>query len=274
MIPDRLPPNLAPGGLVVVAFDLDGNEVTRTIQTPDRANMLEALALDAGMEVGRRGGGSMVAYDGDTGDLYFRGPVIRENEPTMHEYESLAQLFRAEREAVGLSWTIMGIFSTESTEQPGAWWNDFCYTVGLGPVELHVPCASIEGRFAGAQITGSILNLIACGFKAGIIAPGDSVRVPLGIPGGDDQDSIWWIGQPDLDVDRYQCNMASPIIVLPIRWSSPLGWREDDCPAGGPHVYETVTAWEAGPGPDRGGTRCAECGHPAPPRDPDDYPGP
>jgi hypothetical protein len=38
------------------------------------------------------------------------------------------------------------------------------------------------------------------------------------------------------------------------------GTIADECPAGGEHEWEYLTAFEAGPGWDRGGTRCANCG--------------
>jgi hypothetical protein len=43
---------------------------------------------------------------------------------------------------------------------------------------------------------------------------------------------------------------------------------------GGNHVWVTLTGFEAGPGWDRGGTRCDECGVSAPPPNPDDWEGP
>lgn len=43
----------------------------------------------------------------------------------------------------------------------------------------------------------------------------------------------------------------------------------DECPAGGDHTWVELTAWEAGPGPDRGGWRCDECGATPPPQEDD-----
>jgi hypothetical protein len=43
---------------------------------------------------------------------------------------------------------------------------------------------------------------------------------------------VFWIGDPvDDDENRYQCNMARTGIpgvdrVIPIKWSSPLGWDD------------------------------------------------
>lgn len=240
MIPERVEPGLAPDGVVVVIFDLADAEITRSVVTPDRMVDLDWMAEDSGEEVNRRGGGRLVAYDGDTGERMLVGPqlAIRDGarEPVTHH---IRDLFSMGVTVCGgpdepWPWQLIGVFSTEEQLKGpddflGAWWNYFCYTVGYGPVfELWVPCASIEGRLAGPDLIGETLNYIAAGMSLRAIATGDSVIVPFGVPDAPDVDTVWWIGEPVLDFDaRYQCNMSDAPGVVPIRWSSGLGWKED-----------------------------------------------
>lgn len=128
-----------------------------------------------------------------------------------------------------IPWRVLGIFPTEDSEgPPEAWWNSFCYTSGLlVTTELWVPCASIEGRLAGHELVALVLNHLAAGFRAGALDVGDEVVVPLGVPDGDDVDTIWWIGQEG--PARYrQVNMSDADWVVPILWTSPLGWEEEE----------------------------------------------
>lgn len=68
-------------------------------------------------------------------------------------------------------------------------------------------------------------------------------------------------------IDLMKCvNCDTPAVILRATGlcgtddeSVPCPFEVDECPAGGPHTWETLTDWEAGPR-ERGGTRCAECG--------------
>src|SRR5262245_43156291 len=90
MIPDSIPPNQAPGGIVCIAFDFYGRELTRSHVT--QWNSVEWQASDAGELVASTGGGSISAYDGDTGELMFKGPNRLVDEPYMHDVGDLADL--------------------------------------------------------------------------------------------------------------------------------------------------------------------------------------
>ncbi len=108
----------------------------------------------------------------------------------------------------------------------------FVYTVSDGPYEVWCPSASIEGRYAGPQLISMILNMLRPALLAGDVSPGDDVIIPLGvvIDGEiEDLDAVFWIGEVEDDADgvKYQCNMSPHTDVLPIRWSSPLGWPAD-----------------------------------------------
>ena len=224
--PDRLDPNMAPGGLVVIAVDLLGREVTRSIVPASRVGRVDELASDAGYAVAERGGGGLVVYDGDSGELMWRGPMRAVGAKVRHHMNDLLPLAHSCVEMnQGYPWRVMGIFPTADTEEPQAWWNWFNYTVGLGPWELWMPCCSIEGRAAGNELLTPIINAIGSAVQLGVVQPFDSVVVPLGIPNEDDRDGIFWIGDTVIDEqNRYQCNMSPTVGVIPILWSSPLGW--------------------------------------------------
>jgi hypothetical protein len=239
MIPDRLPPNQAPGGIVAVIFDTNGNEVTRSIATPERVNDVDWMAVDAAEAVTHRGGGSMVAYDGDTGEKMVSGPMVTLDaqgvrQPATLDITDFHQLVDIVKTQYGgeWPWTIIGVFPLPDTPMPYAWWNNFCYTSGFTQgCELWVPCASIEGRNAGPNLVGDMLNLIACAAHQQWLLPGDTVRVPLGVAGRDDDEDVisyWWIGYPEINDHRRQVNMTSQPFVVPILWSSPLGWPEEE----------------------------------------------
>lgn len=135
----------------------------------------------------------------------------------------------------GWPWIVTGVFGVDDYHSP---YSEFCYTIGAGGnkygCEFWMPCLSIEDRYMNNNMTGAILNYLAAGVIVGVLNPGDDVRVPLGIPtapGGaweHDADGYFWIGEPADDVDnRYATNMTPIDTILPIRWSSPLGWKDD-----------------------------------------------
>lgn len=229
--PDCLDPHLAPGGVVVIAHDLLGQEVTRSVVPAHRAEFVNELAFDAGIAVAERGGGGLTMFDGDSGELLWRGPTRAVGGKVTHRHEDLIPLAKA---CLAMNhgrypWQVAGIFPIADTEEPKeAWFNWFNYTVGLGPWELWMPACSIEGRAAGNLMITPIVNIIGAGVQYGAIVPGDSVLVPMGIPDEDDQDGVFWIGHYTIDEDRrYQTRLSPTAGVLPILWSSPLGWRDE-----------------------------------------------
>jgi hypothetical protein len=122
-------------------------------------------------------------------------------------------------------WMQVGVFPTKDSALPERDW--FNYTVGLGLAELWVPCMSVEGRAAGNQLVGGILNTLAAAWTKGVLGYGDNVVVPLGIPDADDADSIWWVKGEREPARRRQVNMTVAEWVVPVLWSSPLGWADD-----------------------------------------------
>lgn len=129
----------------------------------------------------------------------------------------------------GWPWRVIGVFPTDTSERPEADW--FNYTSGLGLAELHVPCCSIEGRALGNEIACAVLNVIAGGWRFGIIGYGDSIVVPLGVPdeNGDwshDVNSIWWVHDNWKPARELAVNMTEADYAIPILWSSPLGWPD------------------------------------------------
>jgi hypothetical protein len=137
------------------------------------------------------------------------------------------------------NWQCVGVFPTdedverlgdEAAKLPSM---AFVYTVSDGPFEVWCPSASIEGRYAGPQLTAMVVNMLRAALVADEVAPGDDVIIPLGvvIDGEvEDQDAVFWIGEltDDRNGQQYQCNLSPHSLVLPIRWSSPLGWPNTD----------------------------------------------
>jgi hypothetical protein len=126
-------------------------------------------------------------------------------------------------------WQLIGVFPVEGTEMPNEWWSRFMYTVGLSDdYEMWLQPCSIEGRCVDFEFGGSILNQLAAGYTHGPLNDGDEVVVPVGIaddPEAPDVDSIWWIG--NVDTREHRGTYQSPVeTVIPVLWSSPLGWPE------------------------------------------------
>ena len=137
-------------------------------------------------------------------------------------------------------WTVVGVIPTQQDymKNGNAAFHSsraFCYTVSGGPSEMWCPLSSIEDRYTGADLISAIVNVLFAALGVHLIKPGDDVIVPLGIPDdhGDwerDADAVFWVGEAQLDPDhrRFQTNMAPHVEwVIPIRWSSPLGWEDD-----------------------------------------------
>lgn len=127
-------------------------------------------------------------------------------------------------------WSVIGVFPNQDSEV--GQWSWFCYTVGLD-VELWCPVQSIEGRAAGNDLIGTILNPLALATRDHALAPGDSVLVPLGVPGPNypedpddfwDEDAVFWLGEIEPNDGRRATYQTPAPAVLPVLWSSPLGW--------------------------------------------------
>lgn len=131
-------------------------------------------------------------------------------------------------------WQQVGVFPVEDDDpdyRPQDDW--FNYTVGLGDVELWVSCVSVEGRAGGNELIAGILNVLAAAWRVGAIERGDSVVIPLGIPDDEGKwsrnaDSIWWIGLEDEPAWKRKVNMSYADWCVPVLWSSPLGWPEEE----------------------------------------------
>lgn len=127
----------------------------------------------------------------------------------------------------------VGVFPTEDLAEDAQDFEWFNYTVGLGPHELHLPCVSIEGRALGNELAGAALNLFGLCVVEGLVSPGDSVLVPLGVPNsfGEwdyDADAVFWLSDKVVPARSLGVNMTEAQWALPIRWSSPLGWPDDE----------------------------------------------
>lgn len=128
-----------------------------------------------------------------------------------------------------IPWMVLGIFPTEDGPPHDYDW--FNYTVGATENDvwdLWCPAISIEGRHAGNELIGWVLNGLVTGLRLGEIWFGDDVKVPFGVPDGDDVDCVFWVGSPEVrDPDsRMACYRTSSTLIVPIRWSSALGWPE------------------------------------------------
>lgn len=233
MRPDRIEPDLAPGGVVIVLYDRHGVELSRDCVSLAKAPDTEAMAIESGKMIRDHGGGSMSAYDGDTGDLMLHGPTITPTavgrEPLTMAMEDVAPALDLLRDSgEGIPWQVIGVFPTE--EDGGDvhnWWDAFLYTVGLGPVELWMQLGSIEGRMIDFELGCFILNHLAYAYSMQLVYSGDSMTMALGTPDGDgghtDQTAVWWLGDGEPAFYR-QVNMSPARICIPILWSSPLGF--------------------------------------------------
>jgi hypothetical protein len=143
--------------------------------------------------------------------------------PTHHLVDDLLPIFR--KVLVPLPWMQIGVFPTTEDDVLYSWFN---YTVGLGWAELWASCVSVEGRSAGNDLTGEILNVLAAAWRDGALSFGDQVIVPLGMPNGPDVESIWWVGDRREPAKKRGCNVGSPQWCVPILWTSPLGWRDGE----------------------------------------------
>ena len=137
-------------------------------------------------------------------------------------------------------WRLVGVFPTEDNlrdDPESGHRNAFAYTVGgllgHGTAELYVPWCSIEGRCADIDLIAPIANTLCGAMRMGLVREGDDVLISLGIADPvtgewlDDAEAVFWVGSEVEDTDhRYETNMSPYPTVIPVRWTSPLGWPE------------------------------------------------
>lgn len=133
-----------------------------------------------------------------------------------------------------IPWQVVGVMPTiEQSQMLGDAAYDadhaFCYTVSDGPTEIWCPMTSIEGRFAAPDVIAEVVNVMFTALGAHTLTAGDDLIVPLAT--SDDVhlgDGVFWLGAPveDPDRTRFHCYASRHLWVLPVRWSSPLGWPD------------------------------------------------
>lgn len=125
-------------------------------------------------------------------------------------------------------WMQIGVFPVIE-EDTRNWFN---YTIGLSSYEVVIPCYSIEGRGAGNDLIGEVLNLVAFGIVSGLLVPGDTLCCPFGIPDEEghwayDADAFFWLANELDDGRKHGCFQSPVNLCLPVKWSSPLGWPDE-----------------------------------------------
>lgn len=135
----------------------------------------------------------------------------------------------------GWPWMIIGVFPTADDVLLGT--DDvrrgFLYTVGLEPsYDLWMPISSVEDRMFEYEMAAAFLNGLAFGTLDATLRPGEDVNCEIGIPKQDgtwdyDADMVFWLGRFEINDGRRQTYRTDAPRILPVRWSSPLGWREE-----------------------------------------------
>jgi hypothetical protein len=130
-------------------------------------------------------------------------------------------------------WNLIGVFPSvdDIASDPDARWAGFCYTVGLGTYEVWMPAISVEQRHVDLNFCGTLVNSIALATRDGVLVPGDDVAFPVGIADAEgnwshDADAVLWIGQIE-PAGRRQTYQSPAQSVLPVLWSSPLGFADE-----------------------------------------------
>lgn len=128
-------------------------------------------------------------------------------------------------------WDIIEVFPNDLADYGD--WSAFVYTVGAAPKwDAWCPTRSVEGREGGPRLVAAVVIILTAGLRCGLVTRGDTVTVPLSIRDADgewvcDADASWWIGD-FVAADPHRgpmCTMMSSApLVIPMRWSSPLGW--------------------------------------------------
>ena len=161
------------------------------------------------------------------------------SEPLMHTWDAVLLRARAVWTASDEQWPwmLIGVYPTfdsvdENYVPTGG--SMFMYSTTPAPGDvasfwLSVP--SIENRVMDHTLAASILNNIIAAASINFVRPGDSIRIPLGIPDAEgnwdhDADAIFWIGEIELNDRSRQTYQSVAEAIVPILWSSPLGWAE------------------------------------------------
>lgn len=153
----------------------------------------------------------------------------------MKRLEPIAQIAHEAIHDTGWPWQVIGVFASVDGVESGDSRPDsgFLYTIGLNPLyDVWMPVASVEGRMIGFDLGGTYLNFLAFGTIDATLRPGDDVLCGVGIPGEDgewerDADLVFWLGEMEENTGRRQTFQSHAPRILPILWSSPLGWREE-----------------------------------------------
>lgn len=158
-----------------------------------------------------------------------RTPITRTTPQTVH----VVDLWHAREQILANSggtypWMQIGVFPVKE-EDTSSWFN---YTVGLSTYEVVIPCYSIEGRGAGNDLIAEVINAIGVGIVSGLLAPGDTLNFPFGIPGDDgewerDADVFFWLRDSLDDARRHGVFQSPARYCLPVVWSSPQGWPDE-----------------------------------------------
>lgn len=128
-----------------------------------------------------------------------------------------------------LPWTQIGVFpiaefAPADDEDWATGATGFNYTIDLGPEDLWIPASSIEGRYMGNQVAASFLNVITFAYTLGLIVPGEDILSAIGMPDGADADAVFWLGELEDNDGSRETLQSHAEFILPILWSSPLGW--------------------------------------------------
>ena len=134
----------------------------------------------------------------------------------------------------GWPWQILGIFPSLDDVETGRARAEshFMYTTGVNPLyDVWMPMASVEGRMLDFQLGAVLVNGLAFGTLDATIRPGEDVKCAVGIPNADgewdhDADIVFWIGRMEINDHRRQTFQTAAPRILPILWSSPLGWKD------------------------------------------------
>jgi hypothetical protein len=128
---------------------------------------------------------------------------------------------------------VVGVFAVdEPVHGMVAQRSGFCYTVGAQDIcgaELWCPTASVEGRYVGPHLITDILNMVVAALRDGEVRPGGDLFVPLATPEQPDvaHDAVFWLGLVSEDLRGRLCflaDRAGSSRLIPMSWSSPLGW--------------------------------------------------
>ena len=148
-------------------------------------------------------------------------------------FEPLQEVARAFSAEHDWPWQLIGVFPSvdDVAADPYAHHRGFLYVAHGSEPALWCSAESIEERGAPLDLIGAILNVFTLAVRDAVVRPGDNVLVPLGIPDSEgnwvrDADAVFWFGAIEPNDGRRSTWQSRSPSVLPILWSSPLGWKE------------------------------------------------